>query len=893
MIDKSTRQAPAGLTALTEMLPTAGGMADLEIEIEADGPSVVDIVENPDGSAEVTIGDGTESDTDPFEGLAFDANLAEHMDASDLNVLANELHDLFEEDLRSREAWEKTIKDGLEVLGMKYEKRTQPWADACGVYSPLLAEAAVRFQAESITETFPAAGPVKTKIVGAIDRLKEDAAARVRAEMNHQLTDVMSEYRSEHERLLFSLGLEGSAFKKVFVNEALGRQTAMFVSAADLVVPYGASDLNTAERITHIIRMPRIDMDKAMDSGVYRTLELGDPVQLTGMDKLDEQKAKEQGFDLANDNRYQVLEMQVYKHLGQDDTKRPAKPYIISVERGTCQVLSIRRNWKEGDMLERKLQHFVHYVYIPGFGFYGLGLIHLIGGYAKGGTSLIRQLIDAGTLSNLPGGLKTRGMRIKGDTTPIAPGEWRDADVTSGVLKDNIVPLPYKEPSMVLSGLLDKITDEGRRLGAVADLKISDMSAQAPVGTTLAILEQQLKTMSAVQARVHASMKVEFKLLKDLIRDGEPQYTYTPERANAADKRRDFDMVDVIPVSDPNSATMAQRVVQMQAVFQMAEKAPQIYNLPELHRQMLEVMGVKNAEKLVPVEEDQKPRDPISENMGFLSGKPAKAFIHQNHAAHLQAHQAFLQDPMLQAQMGQSPMAQQMQGAVMSHIAEHLAFAYRQQIEQRLGAPLPLPDAEMDEQTEIQVSALVAQAAQQVLQMSQQQAAQQQAQQVAQDPVQQLREKEVNLKAGELERKVLKDKVDAELKEKQILVDAQRAGVMGRAQEPELQEQDRAQALQMQRELQQEFASNQIGESAAQAAEARDVRRMQRQQQDAVFKTKLKDLAESRAAARKRLDAEAAAKGNGNGRTSGAGPAAKAGDRKPDPSPGGGESGLD
>ncbi len=861
MIDKSLYAAPTGLQPMED-----ADASEIEIDVVAPADTVLSMTEMPDGGMEVMIGEEAAESEDLFAGMAHDDNLAEAMSEDQLAILAKELKDEFEADLRSREGWVKIISDGLEVLGMKYEERTDPWPGACGVYSNVLTEAAVRFQAESITETFPAAGPVKTKIVGAIDRLKEDAADRVKNEMNYQLTEVMTEYRNEHERLLYSLGLEGSAFKKIYVDDNRGRQVSMFVSAEDLVVPYGASHLDTAERVTHIIRMPKIDMEKAMHAGVYRDVALGEPLALQGIDKLDEKKAKDQGFDLIDDNRYQVLEMQVYRHLPGDDEDAPALPYIVSIERNTDIVLAIRRNWKEADPLKAKLQHFVHYQYIPGFGFYGLGLIHLIGGYAKAGTSIIRQLVDAGTLSNLPGGLKTRGLRIKGDDTPISPGEWRDADVTSGALKDNIVPLPYKEPSAVLANLLERITEEGRRLGAVADLKISDMSAQAPVGTTLAILERQLKTMSAVQARVHASMKREFQIIKDLIADnGNPNYTYTPDRAGPESKAKDFAVVDVIPVSDPNSATMAQRVVQMQAVFQMAEKAPQIYNLPALHRQMLEIMGVKNADKLVPVEDDQKPRDPISENMGFLTGKPAKAFLYQNHAAHLQAHQAFLSDPMLQAQMGQNPMAQQMQGAVMAHVAEHLAFAYRQQVEQRLGTPLPLPDAEMDEQTEVQVSALVAQAAQQVLQMSQQQAAQQQAQQVAQDPVHQLKEMEAKLKAGELERKVIKDRVDAELAEKKLVIDAQRAGVMGRAQEPELQAEDRSQATRLRQELEAEFASNQIGESKAQADEARQERQMARQQQNRLFEHELDGIEVARNAAMARKQQEEKEKLNGQG----------------------------
>jgi hypothetical protein len=655
----------------------------------------------------------------------------------------------------SRKDWVEMYVKGLEVLGMKYEERTEPWNGACGVFSPLLTEAAVRFQSEMITETFPAQGPVKTQIMGAIDRMKEEAADRVREDMNLWLTEKMIDYRSEHERLLFSLGLIGAAFKKLYPDPNTDMPAAPFIPAEDLIIPYGASNVYTAERVTHVMRKTKNEIKKLQVSGFYLDAELGEPTQF--FSDIEKKKAEDQGYSLTDDDRYHLYEVHADWDLGEDEDE-VALPYVITIDRGTQKVLAIRRNWNEDDEKRLKRQHFVQYTYIPGFGAYGLGYIHLIGGYARAGTSIIRQLVDAGTLSNLPGGLKSRGLRIKGDDTPIAPGEFRDVDIPSGSVRDNILPLPYKEPSQVLAALLERITEEGRRLAAIADLKVSDMSAQAPVGTTLAILERQLKTMSAVQARVHASLRMEFKLLKAIIRDFTPsEYSYTPEGGNPGVKQSDYDMVEVIPVSDPNAATMAQRIMQYQAALQLAQGAPQIYNLPQLHRQMLEVLGIKNADKLVPIDDDQKPRDPVTENMAIMRMEPIKAFAYQDHQAHMMTHQAFMQDPNIAAVLGQNPMAQQMMAALMAHIAEHAAFAYRAQVEMQLGVPLPALDEENNApiapEDEKALAPLIAAAAQRTMVQNQAMFAQQQAQQQAQNPELQMAQMELQLKAQELQRK--------------------------------------------------------------------------------------------------------------------------------------------
>ena len=756
MMDKGIYAAPVGL-GLDSMEP------DLEIEI--DNPDAVTL---SDGSMEITL----EPEDDKEKGK-FGANLAEEMDDGELANLASELLELVDADIASRKDWTETYVKGLEVLGTKYEERTEPWNGACGVYSTVLTEAAIRFQSETITETFPAQGPVKTEIIGAIDKLKEQAAQRVQDDMNFKLTEEMPEYRPEHERMLFNLGLAGSAFKKVYFDPGLGRQTSIFVPAEDVIIPYGSSGARMAERVTHVMRKTKNDIKKLQVAGFYRDIDLGEPVM--NHTDVEKKKAEEQGYSVTDDDRYQVYEIQVDWNLkGYEDEDEVAVPYIVTIDKGTQDVLAIYRNWEESDENYQKRQHLVQYDYIPGFGAYGMGLIHIIGGYARAGTSLIRQLVDAGTLSNLPGGLKSRGLRVKGDDTPIAPGEFRDVDVPSGSIKDNIMTLPYKEPSQVLMALLNQITDEGRRLGSIADMKVSDMSGQAPVGTTLALLERQLKIMGAVQARVHNSMKQEFKILKGIIRDNTPsQYDYEPETGDASAKQEDYDMVEVIPVSDPNSSTMAQRIMQYQAVIQLAQQAPQIYNLPNLHRQMIEVLGVKNAEKLVPIEDDQTPRDPISENMAFLNGEPTKAFIYQDHDAHIATHSTFMQDPMIAQQMGQNPMAQQMMGAIQAHIAEHLAYAYRKKIEDQLGVPLPKPNEQLPEEVEVQLSQLVAQASTQLLQQNMAMAQQQKNQQMQQDPIIQMQQAELQIKQQEAQTRAAKVQGELQLKAQELQIKQQ------------------------------------------------------------------------------------------------------------------------
>lgn len=749
-------------------------LTPLDPTLMTDEPAIEIEIEDPEA---VRVGiDGVEIELTPETPTAedFDANLAEFMDEGALQSLASEIIALVDADINSRKDWAEAYVKGLEVLGMKYEERTEPWSGACGAYSPLLTEAAVRFQSELITETFPAQGPVKTQIIGEETKEKKEAASRVQDDMNYRLTEEMVEYRSEHERMLFNLGLSGSAFKKIYFDPSLERPAAPFIPAEDMIIPYGASNIYSAERVTHVMRKTENEIKKLQVEGFYRDVELGEPVRI--FTDVEKKKAEEQGYSLTDDERYQVLEVHIDQDMpGYEDEDGIALPYVITIDRGTTTVLAIRRNWAQDDPRKLKRQHFSQYTYIPGFGPYGIGLINLVGGYARAGTSILRQLVDAGTLSNLPGGLKSRGLRIKGDDTPIAPGEFRDVDIPSGTVKDNIMALPYKEPSQVLAALLQQITDDGRRLAAIADLKVSDMSAQAPVGTTLAILERQLKIMGAVQARVHDSLKMEFKLLKRVIRDFlPPDYAYTPEGGDRAAKQSDYDQVEIIPVSDPNAATMAQRIMQYQAALQLAQGAPQIYDMPQLHRQMLEVLGIKNAAKLVPIEEDQTPKDPISENMAFLTGKPTKAFIYQDHQAHIATHMALMQDPMIMQMLGQSPMAQQMMGAIMAHIAQHLAFAYRAQVEEQLGVPLTPPDADLDEETEVQLSRLVAQASQQLLQSNVQKAQAQQAQQMAQNPEVQMKQAELQLKAQELQRKEADSQRDFQIAQGKLQIEQAR-----------------------------------------------------------------------------------------------------------------------
>ena len=772
-IDKALNQAPMGLSE--EDL--AGMEPALEIEIE--DPEEVKIRM---GDVEIEL---TKEDMDD----EFNENLAEKLDEEVLVGIAEELLGEVQSDLDSRKDWVQTYVDGLELLGMKIEERTEPWPGACGVYHPLLSEALVKFQSETIMETFPAAGPVKTSILGKETTEKIEAAQRVKDDMNYQLTEVMVEYRPEHERMLWGLGLSGNAFKKVYFDPNLERQVSLFVPAEDIVVPYGASSLETSERVTHVMRKTKNELRKLQVMGFYSDIELDDPVDT--LDEVEKKIAEQMGFKATQDDRYKILEIHTYLDLpGYEDKDEKGKetgialPYVVTIEKGTETVLSIRRNYHPDDPLKKKRDHFVHYGYIPGFGFYHFGLIHLIGAFAKSGTSILRQLVDAGVLSNLPGGFKTKGLRVKGDDTPIAPAEFRDVDVASGTIKDNIMTLPYKEPSQVLYTLLGTIVEEGRRFASAADLKVSDMSAQSPVGTTLAILERTLKVMSAVQARVHYAMKQEFRLLKNIIRDYTPEeYNYEPLEGPPRAKRSDYDMVEVTPVSDPNSATMSQKVVQYQAALQLAQTAPQLYDLPLLHRQMLEVLGIKNAAKLVPIEDDQKPKDPVSENMDTLNGKPLKAFIYQDHAAHITVHMTMLQDPVTLQILQQNPKAQQVVAAMMAHIMEHFGFQYRKNIEEKLGVPYPAPNEEMPEEMEVEISRLAAAAAQKLLQANQAMIAQQKAQQAAQDPVVQMQQQELQIKAAEVQRKAQKDQMDAQLKQSQLLTEqarvAQQAEIEG------------------------------------------------------------------------------------------------------------------
>ena len=767
-IDKGLYQAPQGLAATPEAEP---------LEIEIVDPEAVHIKHGP-----------LEIDIEPEGDSEFSNNLAEDMDEQTLMTLSSDLIGLFETDQNGRKDWADTYVQGLKLLGLKYEETTEPWAGACGVFHPMLSEAVVRFQSEAIMETFPATGPVKTQIIGKETNSKKEASIRVSEDMNYKLMDQMTEYRPEHEKLLWNLPLAGSAFKKVYFDPSLDRQVAMFIPAEDFVVPYGASNLDTAERMTHIMRKTKNDVKKLMVAGFYRDVDLGEPMAV--LDDIEKRKAEEQGFSAINDNRFRILEMHVdYDLPGYEDEidgepTGVALPYVITIEKSTGKVLAIRRNWLEDDILKSKRIHFVHYQYVPGFGFYGYGLIHLIGGYARSATTMLRQLIDAGTLSNLPGGLKSRGLRVKGDDTPISPGEFRDVDVPSGVIKDNIMLLPYKEPSQTLSQLFNQIVQEGRNFVSAGDLQVSDMGGNAPVGTTLAILERTLKVMSAIQARLHYAMKQEFKLLKHIIADYTPEdYDYEPEEGKASAKKADYDDVEVIPVSDPNASTMAQKIVQWQAVMQLAQQAPQLYNLPFLHRQMVETLGIKNAAKLIPMSDDQKPADPVTENQNILMMKPVKAFSYQDHKSHIAVHQAAMNDPMIIGLLQNNPQAPQLQATMLAHINEHAGFLYRQEIEKQLGMALPKQhmddmneeeDENMSPEVEYAMSQKMAQAAQQLLQQNQSQAAQQKAQQQSQDPIIQMQQQELQIKQQEQQRKAQKDQTDAQLKMKQLDIEAQR-----------------------------------------------------------------------------------------------------------------------
>ena len=768
-MEKGLYAAPMGMDMASE--------EEEPLEITIEDPESVEI--GIDGQPILKMEKEEEDDEE-----AFSDNLAEYISGEALETLASELTSDFEDDVASRKDWMQTYVDGLELLGMRLEERSEPWEGACGVYHPLLSEALVKFQSETMMETFPAAGPVKTEIVGKETPEKKAAAVRVQEDMNYQLTDAMPEYRPEHERMLWGLGLSGNAFKKVYYDPNLGRQAAIFVPAEDIVVPYGASNLESAERVTHVMRKTENEIRRLQVAGFYRDIDLGDPVN--SLDEVEKKIAERMGFKATTDDRYKILEMHVHLDLEgyehEDEDGEPtgiALPYVVTIEKGTNNVLAIRRNWEPDDRTHAKRNHLVHYPYIPGFGFYAFGLIHLIGAFAKSGTSILRQLVDAGTLSNLPGGFKTRGLRVKGDDTPIAPGEFRDVDVPSGTMRDNLMPLPYKEPSQVLLALMNQIIDEGRRFAAAADMKVSEMNSQAPVGTTLAILERTLKVMSAVQARIHYAMKQEFRLLKVIIADYTPEdYSYEPIEGSRKAKKSDYDRVNVIPVSDPNAATMSQKVMQYQAALQLAQTAPQLYNLPVLHRQMLDVLGIKNYQKLVPIEEDKKPQDPVSENQDILMMKPVKAFLYQDHQAHIQVHMAAMQDPKIMALVGKNPQAPAMQAAMMAHINEHIAYEYRKQMEMRMGIQLPAPDKDdqtgIPEEMEVQISQMAAQAAGQMLQQNQQEAQAQQNQQAQQDPLVQMQQKELQLKEQDMELRKQKMLLDAATNEDKLEIERER-----------------------------------------------------------------------------------------------------------------------
>ena len=820
MMDKGLYQAPMGL-------PTEDMGPDIEIEIE--DPEEVNI-----GLGDIEIQLKPEKET----ADTFDANLAEYMDDGDLSGLAEELVEDFDKDTMDRKDWIKTYVDGLKLLGLNYEERTEPWQGACGVFHPMLTESVVRFQSEAMMETFPAMGPVKTQIVGAINLLKEEAAARVREDMNYQLTDVMTEYRPEHEKMLWSLPLAGSAFKKVYFDPNKGRQVAVFIPAEDIVVPYGASSIEDAERVTHVMRKTENEVVKLQEAGFYADVDLGEPGY--ELDDIEKQKAEETGMSATQDDRFRILEMHVnldlkgFKHEDKKGRETGiALPYVVTIEKTSRTILAIRRNWYEDDVLHTKRQHFVHYQYIPGFGFYGYGLIHLIGGYAKSATMLIRQLVDAGTLSNLPGGLKSRGLRIKGDDTPIQPGEFRDVDVPSGSIRDNILPLPYKEPSQVLMALFQQIVTEGRAFASSGDMNVSDMSANAPVGTTLALLERTLKVMTAVQARLHYAMKQEFKLLKIIIADYTPEeYDYEPEDAGRKAKKSDYDSTDVIPVSDPNAATMAQKIVTYQAVLQLAQTAPQLYDMALLHRQMIEVLGVKNGEKLVKTEEDAVPTDPVQENQNLLTGKPVKAFIEQNHQAHIQTHMSAIQNPKIQQIMQMNPQAQAIMAAAMAHINEHVALEYRRQIEEMIGAPLPGEEQNKHMAPEMadQIAVAAAKASQQIFQRDQQQAAQQQAQQQMQDPVVQMQMQELQLKKQDLQLKAQKQATDAASKADQLEIEKSR--IEAQMQIAAMQVSATAAGKKDQLTRQQETDGARIGADLAKHKAQMAIQNQQRQQQN-------------------------------------------------------------
>jgi hypothetical protein len=738
------------------------------LEIEVVNPDAITIEED-DGSVTVIMDPDMQED---IIGPDHNSNFAEFLDEDELDSIGSELVDQFTSDRESRKDWARVYMKGLDLLGLKIEDRDQPWPGACGVYHPVLIEAVVRFQAQAITELFPAGGPVRTKIMGHVNEEKIKQASRVEHEMNYQLTENMSEYRDEMEQMLFRVPMAGSAFKKAYFDPMLERPVSMFVPAEDFVVSYGAADLLTADRYTHVMKKSQNDVRKLMVNGFYRDIELPDPApEFSDIEEKYNELEGESSVGIEDDDRHTILEMHVDYDLPEpySDPDGIARPYVITIDKSSRTVLSIRKNWFEDDTKKQKREHFVHYRYLPGLGFYGIGLIHLIGGLAKSATSILRQLVDAGTLSNLPAGLKARGLRIKGDDSPLSPGEWRDVDIPGGAIRDNIYPLPYKEPSGVLYNLLGNIVDEGRRIGSVADVDISSANQNAPVGTTLALLERSLKVMSGVQARIHHSFKKELKILAQIIHDHMPA-TYDYDLDGQFSRVDDFDRrVDVTPVSDPNSATTSQRIIAYQAALQLAQQAPQLYNLGMLHRQMLETLSIPNADEIVKLPEDIKPNDPVTENMMILKQEPTKAFAYQDHEAHIATHMAMMNDPKIREIVGQSPFAGAIQGAIVEHVTEHVALQYRKEVEKQLGVPLPESEVLLPEDVERDLAPLIAQAAEKVLQKDQAEAAQKQSQEEQQNPLTQIQQREIALKEAEFNHKREMDmaKLQAEIQNKE------------------------------------------------------------------------------------------------------------------------------
>ncbi len=760
-------------------------MVPSDVEIE-DNPSeeelTVEIV-NPDSISMETEDGGVIIDfegslAENMMGPDHDSNLAEFIEESELESMASELVSDFESDRESRSDWARAYVKGLDLLGMKIEDRQQPWAGASGVFHPVLTESVVRFQAQAIGELFPASGPVKSKIMGKMTPEKADQADRVQNEMNYLLTEEMTEYRDELEQMLFKLPLAGSAFKKVYYDPLMDRPCAVFVPSEEFVVSYGATDLMTCPRYTHVMKKSENEIRELQVAGFYRDVELPAPspdfsdIQ-EKYDELDGESAV-----IEDDDRHTILEMHVTINMPDefDDPDGIARPYVVTIDKSSREILSIRKNWYEDDQRKKKRLHFVHYRYLPGLGFYGTGLIHLIGGLAKSATSILRQLVDAGTLSNLPAGLKARGLRIKGDDTPLMPGEFRDVDVPGGAIRDSITFIPYKEPSSVLYSLLGNIVEEGRRIGSVADIQVGDTNAQAPVGTTLALMERSMKVMSGVQARLHAAMKKELRLLAKIVHDYMPE-EYAYEVDGDFSRTDDFDKrIDVIPVSDPNAATMSQRIMQYQAALQLAQQAPQLYDMGKLHRQMLEVLGIQDADDLIKLPDDIKPADPVTENMMVLKQEPVKAFKYQDHEAHLAVHMAAAQDPKLAQMIGQSPFAQVIQQAMAAHITEHVAFQYRREMEKMLGVELPSEDQNLPEDVEVEISRLAKDAAEKLLKKDQAEAAQEQAQQQQQDPIVQMQQQELQLKTQELQHKMQLDTAKLQLEAEKIKATNQREG---------------------------------------------------------------------------------------------------------------------